>query len=227
MRFDDPRRFDGSGNGTPRRDSDGSTTDSIPSDRDSDVEIRVTRAPPPRFTIPRDRDIAPQPYLPAMPPMGRLEIPRPRPTTTGMRRPNVGRQRARRSEEDEIVVRTSLGDYEVTDPLSLIDQESRLRMQGRLPEGYSEDSDSEGIAEEQARKAKEIEDKKVLAAVKKWNKESNKILDKEKDKNGKPKEMLRRLAVDEELNQKVKERMKNFMNKLDDDEWMFSPGEYR
>lgn len=144
-----------------------------------------------------------------------------------MRRPNVGRQRARRSEEDEIVVRTSLGDYEVTDPLSLIDQESRLRMQGRLPEGYSEDSDSEGIAEEQARKAKEIEDKKVLAAVKKWNKESNKILDKEKDKNGKPKEMLRRLAVDEELNQKVKERMKNFMNKLDDDEWMFSPGEYR
>lgn len=144
-----------------------------------------------------------------------------------MRRPNVGKQRARRSEEDEIVVRTPLGDYDVTDPLSLIDQESRLRIQGQLPEGYNEDSDSEGIADDLAKKAKEAEDKKVLAAVKKWNKESDKILDKEKDKNGKPKEMLRRLPVDEEMNQKVKERMKDFMNKLGDDEWMFSPGDHR
>ena len=144
-----------------------------------------------------------------------------------MRRPNVGRQRARRSEEDEIVVRTPLGDYDVTDPLSLIDQESRLRIQGQLPEGYNEDSDSEGIAEEEAKKAKEAEDKKVLAAVKKWNKESDRILDKEKDRNGKPKEMLRRLPVDEELDAKVKERMKDFINKLEDDEWMFSPGDHK
>lgn len=144
-----------------------------------------------------------------------------------MRRPNVGRQRARRSEEDEIVFRTPLGDYDVTDPLSLVDQESRLRIQGHLPEGYSEESDSEGIAEEQAKKAKEAEDKKVLAAVRKWNKESDKILDKEKDQNGKPKEMLRRLPIDEELNAKVRERMKDFMNKLEDDEWMFSPGDHK
>lgn len=144
-----------------------------------------------------------------------------------MRRPNVGRQRARRSEEDEVVVRTPLGDYDVTDPLSLIDQESRLKIQGQLPEGYNEDSDSEGIAEEQAKKAKEAEDKKVLAAVKKWSKESDRIVDMEKDRNGKPKKILRRLPVDEDLNQKVKERMKDFMNKLDDDEWMFSPGDHK
>lgn len=168
---------------------------------------------PSRFNIARDHSRE-QIQQPSPPRMGRV-------APTGMIRPAVARsQRVRRSDEDEIVVRDTSGDYALSDPVAVI-MAGRRRTTSTThgheefedePKSESDDdySDGEAAEERRAREYKEAERRRIVEAIKHHNRDRTRA-------DSDPAELL----------ESVKARMKDLMSKLEDDEWMFSAGDHK
>lgn len=180
-------------------------------DNEEEERQRQAQAGLPRFHISRDRagsrGQSGQP--PQAPPrMGRV-------APTGMRRPSAARiQRPRRSDEDDIVVRDESGNFALSDPVAVIMAGRRTASTtlGRedVDNEVESDSNEEGAEERRAKEYDEAERKRIAVAIKHHNRDKSKS---EED----PAELL----------DSVKARMKEIMVRVEDDEWMYSPGEHK